>query len=117
MTDTDRTIAHGMGYESAVDASAEGETHTSGTVAAPGHEEALADLAAENERLRAGMRVLIETHLDVLYGCPVGEHWCLSKHACGSLTSTDQVREQSVECWCKWALAEADAKQKAGGAQ
>ncbi len=45
MTDADRMVAHGMGYESAVESPAD-------TVAAPGQEEALADLAAENERLK-----------------------------------------------------------------
>ena len=116
MTDADRMVAHGMGYESAVDASAEGETHTSGTVAAPGHEEALTDLVAENERLKRALRVLAEENVAFCSECPEDRHWWTCIYACGGM-SPEETKKQAVECWCKWAMAaEADAR-KAGDAQ
>lgn len=101
MTDADRMVAHGMGYESAVEATA--------GVASPGHEEALADLAAENERLRAGMRVLAQKIVDTGEICPPGceisrdERFCVCEHL-------------PADCWCKWAMEEVEAR-KAGDTQ
>jgi chloramphenicol 3-O-phosphotransferase len=107
MTDADRMVAHGMGYESAIEAT--------GSTAAPGHEEALADLAAENERLRAGMRVLAELCGDLTDECPLSTRGCQSDCVCGRLPVQEAI-VQPVTCWCKWAMEEAEA-QKAGDAQ
>ena len=107
MTDADRMVAHGMGYESAIEAT--------GSTAAPGHEEALAELAAENERLRAGMRVLAKLVRDYACACPIDDHECQSGYICDGMAQEDGS-EQELDCWCKWALAEADAR-KAGDAQ
>lgn len=81
----------------------------------PGHEEALADLAAENERLRAGMRVLAEKWYGLVDECPLNTRGCQSDCVCGSLSVAEAIK-QPIKCWCKWALAEADAR-KAGDAQ
>lgn len=107
MTDADRIVAHGMGHESAVEATA--------GVASPGHEEALADLAAENERLRAGMRVTARLCREAVGGCPLREHRCQNDFACNNMWCA-HAYIQELDCWCKWAMAEADAR-KAGDAQ
>jgi hypothetical protein len=75
-----------------------------------------AALQEECEKLRAGMRVLAKKWADDCGDCPVKDHRCQSDYACEDRTSCDQVVAQEVDCWCKWAMAEADAR-KAGDAQ
>jgi hypothetical protein len=90
MTDTDRTVAHGMG-----------------NVAAPGHEEALADLAAENERLRAGMWYIARIIWEKTLTCP---HHAIPEFgvqggfevAGGCDTSCDQLDRTVEDCWIEY---------------
>lgn len=112
MTDADRTVAHGMGYESAVEAT--------GSTAAPGHEEALAELAAENERLKRALKLACDRLPEFfVYGrCPLLSGCGFCKDACAGC---EALWNNAKTCWEEFFLAQAAneiaAEAKAGDAK
>lgn len=99
-----------------------------GSVAAPGHEEALADLAAENERLKRALSLAC-SEVYRLHECCPSYHRCARpddchQAACGGNAITPgtdggdiEVAICAIECWEEHYLAEAKAQRKAGDAQ
>jgi hypothetical protein len=95
---------------------------------APGHEEALADLAAENERLKRALSLAC-SEVYRLHECCPSYHRCARpddchQAACGGNAITPgtdggdiEVAICAIECWEEHYLAEAKAQRKAGDAQ
>lgn len=77
----------------------------------PTIEELNAQLTAENERLRAGMRVLAELCGDLTDECPLSTRGCQSDCVCGRLPVQEAI-VQPVTCWCKWAMEEVEARKQ-----
>lgn len=86
-----------------------------GAVAAPGHEEALAELAAENERLRRALRLAVcrTTEFDECNECP------RNKPECDCCQREARTHNVMADCWCEYyiACAAEAARANAGDAE
>lgn len=76
-----------------------------------------AELTAENKLLRAAIRALAVELIDNTDECPGEFHLCRGDHACDAIPDDgeheDELSDQAVKCWCKWAIAEADTRENA----